>query len=1265
MFGGMFDATPATQTATQIIDNDVQAKAQAFEKASVGTVHKSDTYTHDDPVFVKTGETAPDPTGIIEVPVYERAVPDTASDVPAVPEAPVIREEVKADIMRLSREPKRTPAQRREIKRLETADAETYPARRIQAEGWIEALDASIEAKLAAGVRSPESATSIRADIEHRGELQSLIEEQDAKFAAGENALSPAGEKIVNDIFDDPNTALVTIPGGVFLSRLATKATHKVQAKLVVDTTHAERTGYVQATHGVDTWMHHPILNEEVHVLTEIPFADGTTVMSRVEAEYTALGDKDGWKSDVRVYEQHAIRTVLGEYEARLLEVYPDGVLPNWAKNQIKKLPPQVQGALERVAQVLRNIVGARDWYLQYRRQRMLSRRDRMFTYPATQYIGNTYMSVIGWQPMTLFDMWRVQTRWNPVRTVQEMKALPKPWDTQLNLTPAQQMNSRLGIRGAPESLDVYKGRQLGSAQDVLIGERTIRKVLPGKAGDAGAWLWGSNKGGSKTVLRAARGDIVYRESLEMRTMMYHMRDTVIPDYRNQTINYLIDNVGMTKEIATREWNYFIGRNRNWEFSYNDVNTYFKAVSGVTPGQAERLARNWQQAVNQSQKYVRGEIRRLGFASPTTRADLVLQRVLMFHYFQSRQTWFLAHQSLKHPFLLNLYGEVYESLQDAADEWPTFLQGWVKLMGDGVFGRAIFFNPVALLSTYLMFNDRGTIWEFGKERDTNPGDLKWWMDTFGFSPDINDITNLIGMQGDTWAPDVLGVGYESNLITMALNWGRAHGYIGDDPRPIGDYYRDAQIMARHYFSGFVQDEPIEARSSKASFDREITAIAYDEARKDGLDPDNPDDKAMIDYLLADPDSDLYRRSVKRWVNGEMAEIGIRAIAQPFRPRFRLTNEQGEDLMTNLSEAERRAVNTADPRVRIFRNQQDGYYKIGSKREQMLVDTWNEIVQGEGRGDITVNGITYTEDEIQAMTVEQRMALANGLMAEYGVMDDVNRVRDEREKFNAQPENAEYATYKRWQKAVFDYEGGPEGYWEALRAENPSAQFYWDHVIMKADSEEERNRLMTGNNAYFSILGYHVSVWDQPPPSFDNRGEAFDPVNIVNQAPAPTPYTESNAEFKAEVRAVPEFAAEMEDWDAAVNAKRAEFGWDTSVPFSQLSYKDRKLVEDALSEDGVYEPKPTWQQQLYIDWAEKKLAANPKADVSMEAYFAEDQESYYKNLPANTDKEINKTLPVAGPDKYGNTPVSNATNGEFWMELLNLINTHDHTKYPKD
>src|SRR5690606_34355448 len=104
-------------------------------------------------------------------------------------------------------------------------------------------------------------------------------------------------------------------------------------------------------------------------------------------------------------------------------------------------------------------------------------------------------------------------------------------------------------------------------------------------------------------------------------------------------------------------------------------------------------------------------------------------------------------------------------------------------------------------------------------------------------------------------------------------------------------------------------EQVEAIDVEARMDLEINQIVADElAREDpNFDPDSPEGKQLISDVASDPDSPIYQRAVKRWVNGEVLEEALRIGVATFQPRNRLVNEEGEDLYHSRSE-ERRGGN---------------------------------------------------------------------------------------------------------------------------------------------------------------------------------------------------------------------------------------------------------------------------------------------------------------------------------------------------------------------
>src|SRR5690606_2388552 len=109
-------------------------------------------------------------------------------------------------------------------------------------------------------------------------------------------------------------------------------------------------------------------------------------------------------------------------------------------------------------------------------------------------------------------------------------------------------------------------------------------------------------------------------------------------------------------------------------------------------------------------------------------------------------------------------------------------------------------------------------------------------------------------------------------------------------------------------------EQVEAIDVEARMDREINQIVADElAREDpNFDPDSPEGKQLISDVASDPDSPIYQRAVKRWVNGEVLEEALRIGVATFQPRNRLVNEEGEDLYQSFSRDVKDVVNVSDP-----------------------------------------------------------------------------------------------------------------------------------------------------------------------------------------------------------------------------------------------------------------------------------------------------------------------------------------------------------------
>ncbi len=109
-----------------------------------------------------------------------------------------------------------------------------------------------------------------------------------------------------------------------------------------------------------------------------------------------------------------------------------------------------------------------------------------------------------------------------------------------------------------------------------------------------------------------------------------------------------------------------------------------------------------------------------------------------------------------------------------------------------------------------------------------------------------------------------------------------------------------------------------------------------------------------------------------------------------------------------------------------------------------------------------------------MTPDQRKALADALIADYGLTDLLGEQFERNEAFLADPANKEFAQYKAWSSAVRDYPGGPEAYWQAaIGGGNENARLYIEGLSADLTPPEPERTSLAG-------------------------GGIYDPVNIANQ-----------------------------------------------------------------------------------------------------------------------------------------------------------------------
>lgn len=1052
------------------------------------------------------------------------------------------------------------------------------------------------------------------------------------------------------------------------------------------------RTGRVAETTNTGTLFERSLGWQEEAFLTKNKLADGKPLLWHLESykHQYMTGKSAMWDYQA---EHAAVAKVREEWQARLKELYPGG----------SKTPPFLVKASDFL-----------DAMMQYFRETVLWNHLRWVSYPATQWLGNsTNMAVMAGRPGWVLPYWKnaigavrqarfdariadiealntkiaafhasgkpgkVAQRANQARLEARSKAitnvlqrldieadgelraaiekdpnvLREVWMADPGLSASGRIHLAMKTRAGRELTNMYEGF-LGDIDDPLI----VQKVLGG-AGERIAGAWGRRIGhnvgrlaGSKKIAKwGAHGDFAFRDTIWSKVFDGELARS-LPDYRNSVIQRHMDWTGASKAEATAFWNQLWDALPDQYLNADHVRAHYQTV--LEPGQADRLGRDWQAEVYKLEDRATSEVRRISFAGDETRADLFLRKVMVFHYFFTRQAYFFGHQALRHPVLLNIYADAQEELAQYAaaneDILPGWMQGWVAMLGVPAVGLNLFVNPATMFSTYLMFRAQST---FTPEGITGAGSLLDELDSLiGLNPFLMAGANILGYMGEGYAPDPFFLYNQTETLTRLWNFAQARGWVGDDARPSGNWWTDLWDGVRADLSGIAPGSTeIPATSSAAKYEREVKQVATDEAAKMGRPVVitagmSDEQKAEVEAnriwfaeQMADPDSELYQRSVKRWTAGEVITSAATFVLGPFRPRTRqaatAADGAGEgpagtspDLAGQLATAEDAPwsiINAGSPEALRLQTQADGYYGIGTERQQQAAHSYTLIMTGTTHYAVTVGGTTYTPMQIHNMTDDQRKKLAQAYLQQQGYLDEWQDLQGKQDDFLAETGNADFAQYKSWQGEVYDYAGGPDAYWQDYLERNPDnaeARRYYESVLDANFLDTDRDKALAGMQGYMVTKGIRPGAYDANPDL--SWFEVNDPVGVVNTPPKPTPKEEFVSEYDTAVReGVPEYATDMQVWDEAVTQKQAQMGLP-DVPFNELPTKQRIAVEDALKEDDVFEPELPWQVRQYLEWVSTQPSG---ADTSIDAYLNWNEAQYEAGATERFEESLKPTL----------------------------------------
>ena len=932
------------------------------------------------------------------------------------------------------------------------------------------------------------------------------------------------------------------------------------------------------------------LTGDEIEAMTRHLFDNGETFLDRWNRYLTeARGGKAPSKLSAADEVSTSLDMALNDYQALMKQVYPSKELSKAAKTWA------------RITQALREkILG--NWLSAPR-------------YIGNQVVGNPLLMAMGGYGPADWTKMVAGTR----RSYREMREMRNflgidPTESGEVLMHADSLSLNWGAPNAPEVR-----RHVSSETDVFVEKGVTEQFLAnhklgglGKAlrpvtGDVRVIQWGA-------AVDMSSRDIVYS------TAFTRQMRTVVPEFRIQA-NEMLMATGMSRREAVEITGDFARRYPD-HFTANDVRTYFKDY--LPDGQSERLARDFQSAVNGAVTHGRNEVKRVLFAGKRYNADTVLSNVVLFHYFLSRQLYFFSIQALHHPGLINTYLRYNAMMDEYADnkDVPPWLRGFIRFTVAGP-GVALYLNPMNLLSVGPIFGD--PVLDFNEDQTWLQKQLDKVGDFAMLHPLILDAFNVTGYLGDRYDVDPLRLRRDVDAFNLIWNWGVHKGWISGDYH-MGNPVIDAGNMVREKVSSTLNlwgNEPVEFIESANKDQRLLQQLITDEAKRAGI-----TDEGEIDAIITDPTHPVYRTAMARMLWKDTIDIAGKML--PFRAQTRALNKDGDDLLMNTTAEDRRTGNVTDDRARGMKTQSSAYYAITSKPTTQVANiVYNDIVHSERVFfDVTVDGKTYTHDQINAMSDDERKLLAKGWLVEQGLYHEWGQAKEQQDIFLADPANAEFATFKRWQAEVYDYPGGPEAYWKDAAKKNDNAAWFLENLDEKLPPEK-RQKALTNMAAYQSVAGiavgwkqdrdgnwYATSDYKAPKPK-DTNG--YDPVNIANQPPSPTPYepyvSEYNEDLKKDLNNYQKYRARDE---VVLQQIYADWGMSPDTRLGTVPYKTRQAIEKEFkARTGDTVTKPSYALADYFEWRD----SNPNG--TLDDYIRWRDYQYEQNLPASFTEEYNR------------------------------------------
>ncbi len=561
-------------------------------------------------------------------------------------------------------------------------------------------------------------------------------------------------------------------------------------------------------------------------------------------------------------------------------------------------------------------------------------------------------------------------------------------------------------------------------------------------------------------------------------------------------------------------------------------------------GASRNVANAYDREVRKLSDLAESEVERVAFAGGDTNLEGILQRLGVFTWWIARATRLYATEAAKSPVQMALWARALEAGQQNEREGVSPRQRQMLDFLSTPAGYVASLNPYSLLGTYLL----GTTADPSDPRNvlTRLGEITsggFIGDNIVLNPLISATLDVIGAKGqDARMTDLFGTGRLEREIFDALNYVNQHWLTFHKTRegnpdyipPVSFGPSVINLLARQLSGKITGTQQVADYQPAAPHDAQMAALIAEQVLRDNpeLDPADPLDAETlrhgVDVAMADHDSAHWQEAEQRYVDslylgpgsgqGAIGDI-VGAISSHFvlpttisrQPAYRdeLIRQRNRDQMrkdgsttlspeTEMNEFEKRVGVTGsrsdegrelaliedaalgDPLTRSTKRMSDGLMYDNA------ADLTARLDDAGWAGAITVDGYTFTAEQIASLPYEDRRTIANRWVDSANlrpVMSEYRKTRMEQLKADKT-----YADAEGWDDYAKQYPGGIDAAVDATAQINPNFRSFVEGYVVrdgekmylpdlrKTNPEKWREEVTRSDEAKTAIAGIQDSKY---------------------------------------------------------------------------------------------------------------------------------------------------------------------------------------------